>query len=510
MSSADADPPVEPAPAAHRPILDWLGLVLGTALPVRPVAYAASGFGLTMLKYAVETAVVWLYTKSFLTPWQFLDPRGSTWEQLLLPARGLPGAAWLPLALFLWTLPFLWIAVTMSVRRAADAGYSPWLGLLVLVPLLNLVIMLWLCFQPSDAATTWSPESREAIAAEQWPLHPDQPLTPWSPARLDMSRSERSKTAVLAIGFSQLIGGLMIFCSVYVVSSYGASLFLGTPLLMGAAAGYLYNRRHSQGYGSSLFVGLGSVFFAEVALLLFALEGAVCLVMAAPLLLPLGLMGGLIGKAIADATRRSGTELMAAILVLPLLAGVEALLVHPSERVVTSSVEIDAPPDVVWNNVVVFPELTEPPAWYFACGIACPQRARIVGRGVGATRFCEFTTGTFVEPITKWEPPRHLAFDVAQQPEPMFELTPYRNVHPPHLEYSLKSTRGEFRLIALPGGRTRLEGRTWYRLEMLPQWYWTVWSDGLIHRIHERVLTHIKRLAEHDADGGQLAAQPRH
>lgn len=50
----------------------------------------------------------------------------------------------------------------------------------------------------------------------------------------------------------------------------------------------------------------------------------------------------------------------------------------------------------------------------------------------------------------------------------MFELSPYRHVHPPHLDGSLRSNRGEFLLISLPEGRTRLEGRTWYEFEMFP------------------------------------------
>ena len=64
----------------------------------------------------------------------------------------------------------------------------------------------------------------------------------------------------------------------------------------------------------------------------------------------------------------------------------------------------------------------------------------------------------------------------------------------------MQSTHGEFRLIDLAGGRTRLEGRTWYRSEMFPQWYWPVWSDLLIHRIHERVLMHIQRLSQAPVD----------
>lgn len=160
------------------------------------------------------------------------------------------------------------------------------------------------------------------------------------------------------------------------------------------------------------------------------------------------------------------------------------------------TIEIDAPPEAVWEHVIDFPELPAPSEWYFRWGIACPQRAAIDGRGVGATRYCEFTTGTFVEPITAWQAPRRLAFDVTEQPAPMFELSPYRHVHPPHLDGYLRSNRGEFRLTALPDGRTRLEGRTWYEFDMFPQWYWTAWSDLLIHRIHERVLLHVKTLSE--------------
>lgn len=128
--------------------------------------------------------------------------------------------------------------------------------------------------------------------------------------------------------------------------------------------------------------------------------------------------------------------------------------------------------------------------------VATSIRARIVGEGVGAVRHCEFTTGAFVEPITAWEPPHRLAFDVASQPPPMHEWSPYRHVHPPHLDGYLRSRRGEFRMIDLGDGRTRLEGSTWYTLDLAPAGYWALWSDGLIHGIHDRVLTHVKALSE--------------
>jgi len=42
----------------------------------------------------------------------------------------------------------------------------------------------------------------------------------------------------------------------------------------------------------------------------------------------------------------------------------------------------------------------------------------------------------FVEPITRWEPPARLSFDVRSQPLPMQEWSFYRRVHPPHLDAS--------------------------------------------------------------------------
>ncbi len=444
-----------------------LRLWFGISEQVGPKAYALTGFTLALLKYGVEALVVWASTGAFFTPWNFLNPVVSLRTKILQPAPD-----WIAWALLAWTLPFLWIAISMSVRRAADAGRSPWLGLVILVPLVNLIFMLTMCLVPSQQGDTWRP---------------------YGAPQADNAGAMR---AVIGIGISLIVGGVMVVTSVYLFSTYGSSLFLGTPLLMGATAAHYYNRPFSHSYSASMGIGIAAVFYGGLMLLLFALEGVICLLMAAPLLLPLGAVGGLMGKAIADSSRRPHRGLMAAVAMLPILAGAESLFSPTTEYEVMSAVDIHAPPEKVWDNVVSFPDLPEPTALLFRLGVACPERARIVGSGEGATRYCEFTTGTFVEPITAWEAPTRLAFDVTDQPAPMFELSPYRHVHPPHLHGYLRSNRGEFRLIRLPNGDTRLEGRTWYEFEMFPQWYWTLWSDQIIHQIHERVLLHIKRISE--------------
>ena len=448
-----------------------LSLWFGVRAPVTRMEYVASGLGLAIFKYAVEAGVILALTGNWLTPLDFLNP-SLTGRQAALAG----GPAWLGWALFAWNLPFVWVALSMSVRRAAGAGFSPWFGLAVLVPVVGLAVMLGLCLDRRDDPGRWQPPAGHEAPPE----------------------SVESRAALRAVGAALAVGIVMLVLCVYLLQSYGAALFLATPLVMGAVAGYLFNRPAARSLAATVGLATFVMLAAALVLLVFALEGLICIAMAAPIAAPLGILGAILGRAVARTSSLQAAPILPLVLALPLVAGAERLTgTSTPEYCVLTAVEINSPPAAVWPNVVSFPELPEPTDWFFRCGIACPLRARIEGSGVGAIRHCEFTTGDFVEPITVWDAPRRLAFDVVSQPDPMTELSFWRHVHPPHLaEQSLMSRRGEFRLVDLGGGRTRLEGRTWYTFAMHPQAYWTLWSDLAIHKIHRRVLEHVKRLSE--------------
>ena len=460
----------------------WTRVLFGLREPVDRATYAASGIGLAAFKYAVEAAVVAVSTGHLLTPLEFVSPSIVGRQAFLERAP-----EWLGLFLALWTIPFVWIALSMSLRRAHGAGLSPWLGAMVLLPPVNVVIMAILAIVPDKPPTT------SAIASAP-PLPPSVPPTG--------SHAARAVLAGLGVGVLSIAVGL------YGFAVYGAVLFFVTPLVMGMVTGFVFNRPVVRTTADTLRVGAIVMLLSGGTLLALALEGLICLIMAAPVVMPTALAGAIVGKWVAECTAAGTRQLAGLVLAIPFLAGAEAVTRQVPERVVLTSVEVDAPPAVVWRRIVEFPDLPQPEDWFFRCGIACPMRARIEGSGVGAVRHCEFSTGDFVEPITVWDEPGRLAFDVVDQPDPMVELTPWRHVHPPHLEdRSLESRRGEFRLVDLGDGRTRLEGRTWYTFDMHPQGYWTLWSDFSIHRIHRRVLDHIRDLAEADASGGSPPAE---
>jgi hypothetical protein len=314
------------------------------------------------------------------------------------------------------------------------------------------------------------------------------------------------------------LGVFAIFFYGAVATVFGLALFMLVPVAMGALVTYLNEFRNPNPRMSSPKVLLLCGWVCVILALIFALEGAICIVMAAPLVAAGMALGMIIIRALKPknpaqsgqpTSRSQAAVALALALSVPVAMGVDTVKIQrdgplpplPASalRSVTTTVEIAATPEVVWDKVIAFSPI-KPPTWsmddiLFKAGIAYPTNAKIVGEGVGAVRHCNFSTGPFVEPITRWEKPNLLAFNVTAQPEPLKELSPY-DIHPAHQKGSWVSPRGQFKLTSLPNGHTRVEGTTWYTNRIQPDIYWSLWSDYIVHRIHERVLEHIKAEAE--------------
>lgn len=308
-------------------------------------------------------------------------------------------------------------------------------------------------------------------------------------------------SATLAIAVTSGVGAACVWLSTRVLEEYGFFLFIALPLLMGFLGSVIHGCRVRRTLRQCSGVVAIATAITTILLLVFLIEGLACILMAAPLVLVVGMFPGAFLGYLVQARRHDrrihAATMLLALAAMPALMGAQAAM-RPAAplRCVKTALTIDAPPETVWRNVVEFSDIPDTPAWYFRHSIAYPVRARIEGRGVGAIRYCEFTTGPFVEPITTWDEPRLLAFDVRSNPPCLTELNPFGPVDSAHRHGYLASERGQLALEPLPGGRTRLEGTTWYRHAIGPDWYWGLWSDALIHRIHLRVLNRIKTLSE--------------
>ncbi len=286
---------------------------------------------------------------------------------------------------------------------------------------------------------------------------------------------------------------------------YGWSLFLLTPMVVGIAAAWL-----PRGPCPSLRACLGASVTVNIVLsflfLLLGVEGLICIVMAAPLVALMGMVGGLLGGLLRRRWERPRVSVYLLLIVVPFLLAWERPQAEINAPIaVTTEVIVRASPEAVWRETIDFAPIIDPPSGILRLGIAYPTHAILRREGNQIIRECHFTTGPFIEPITAWEPPHRLAFDVASQPPSMRELSPWP-IHPPHLDGMIRSQRGEFQIEAVGDGLTRLRGTTWYTIEAAPAAYWRLWTDAIIHRIHRRVLDHIARQAERLGQGAPGSA----
>lgn len=441
-------------------------------------AYALIGILGFALKHNLDRVVA---TYGFHRPWNLFNYWIPVRDVVRITQVGGSEARFLATMLAM-ALPFIWIGVTLTIKRLRSAGFSPQLALLFFVPFFNLVFFLILCLVPAA-----HPAGSKRDPSQPSPLARVLPQGALGSAALSLL-----VTVPIGVGLAVL--------GAQVLANYGWGLFVALPFAMGFLATLLYGMRQPRSMKASIGVACLSVALVGAGLLAIAIEGVVCLIMAAPIALPLAAFGGMCAHWVQQRRWVRGDNPAFLALVLLAVPGTQ-FVEHLTPRqapvfVVRSAIVIHASPEEVWRQVVAFSEIPPPTEWMFRAGIAYPIRAEIAGRGPGAERHCVFSTGAFVEPIEVWDEPHRLKFSVTSNPAPMEEWTPYSHIDPPHLHGFLESEGGQFLLTPLADGSTRLEGTTWYHHGLWPSQYWRLWSDAIIHRIHMRVLTHIRDEAE--------------
>ena len=272
---------------------------------------------------------------------------------------------------------------------------------------------------------------------------------------------------------------------------YGWTLFVLLPVI----AGWLgsWSGRPKTVTGAVQIGVLTGVAGCGLFLLLNA-EGIICVLLALPVVVPLAIVGSLLGYFVSAFThRREGTAMC---LLLPVSLFVDGNATPPVYSV-TTSIVVNVPPERVWKHLVAFPDITDHPDWLLSTGLAYPIRTRLQGPGLGAARNCDLSTGTVQERVSVWDEPRLLRFEVIATPPAMREMGLYGPIYPKHLNGYYISKAGQFELTSLPGGRTLVMGTSWYQHGLWPAEYWRWWTDRIVHHIHRRVLEHIRMLSEH-------------
>src|SRR5437764_4692127 len=208
-------------------------------------AYLKHGFALAAVKYAGDAALVFAATGQLWTPFNYSDSLST-----LLTTRLAAAPSWLMPALAVWMLPFLWAGVTLTVRRAVDAGWPAWCAVAFFIPYLNYLLIAALCLKGTSGEG-----SQTAVAA---------PVV-----------SSFGRSAALATAVGAAIGLAMVAAAVPFAQTYGLALLFLTPFMIGTITGFVLNRRYDADGFETIWVTLGTFAAAGLATFAMSLEGAI-------------------------------------------------------------------------------------------------------------------------------------------------------------------------------------------------------------------------------------------
>jgi hypothetical protein len=274
-----------------------------------------------------------------------------------------------------------------------------------------------------------------------------------------------------------------------------------TPLVTGfaSASTYLQLERPELVRNSRCYT-IPAMTLLIQALILLAIkwEGIICVVMIAPIVLIMSLIGAAIALGLAK-RRRIRPRATLPVLVLPLLFVVfEAQIPSPFEvRTVNTEILIHAPVQTVWANIASVPRIAPaelPGSWVQKIGFPLPIEATLSHPGVGGIRQATFTGNlTFTETVNQWELNKDLRFSIRANTE---------SIPPTTLDEHLviggqffDVLDGEYSLEPRPDG-VMLHLTSRERLSTHVNPYAGIWTDAVMRAIQKQILVVIRNRCE--------------
>jgi hypothetical protein len=234
----------------------------------------------------------------------------------------------------------------------------------------------------------------------------------------------------IIIGCGLLYGGLSrgIFgangLAKWIGGAASASFLFLVPFAMGALIAFLGmtlgqpKRVGYWGAGAPMLSLLIGVFVSLVT----GFEAMFCVIVAAPILIAMTLLGGLITALIVRRTGGGRLQMTAVVLLPYAVAPLEQMIALPEDILtVHNQIEIHASPAEVWLQIASVPEISRDElrwSWVHALGFPRPLAAVLDGEGVGAARIATFERNvSFYERITDWQPGKTIAFGIEADPQ---------------------------------------------------------------------------------------------
>jgi hypothetical protein len=346
------------------------------------------------------------------------------------------------------------------------------------------------------------------------PSYPDQqpqPLEPKTATKFKFSIwCLKAATVVAIIGLGALYGvtAYKYFFELLSDTDQGSSglmlvsFLIGIPTAIGLLVGFLAIRRRITGLAGASLLSTFSIALFIFAAGAYLREGAICIVMAAPLFLVFAIFGAIVGVLISKTSGENSPKLFSIALVLPFfIAPGEEKMTSPSTYQLTQEdIYIAAKPENIWQHINS-PTNIQPAelesGFAYKIGVPYPIEARTIEGRVGGSRILRWQRGVeFEELITAWQPNSYIAWDYKFSSEsfPAGSLDDHIVIGGRYFDLEATSYR-----LTPEGQGTRLAIEVRTRVTTNFNWYASLWAKYLIADTAKAILNFYKVRSELDA-----------
>jgi hypothetical protein len=308
---------------------------------------------------------------------------------------------------------------------------------------------------------------------------------------------ERVSTFGYLLFFCILSIAVTLIVTVNFTKSYGFSLYIGLPSMIGFAVGFFVPSGRVNKVARALLLTLLVTAILSLLAILSGLEGGICIMMIVAPLFGLIFAGIIIGAAVRKFNLvKNNYIIISFFLINPVCLYVDSQQ-STTENTVVSSVVIEAPAEKAWQTLTHRVDFKEQPDLLFRWGVNYPKNMQLITRHDSTFLHCDLRNGVTDLWVSDMSANRKLKFHIVENVIPVKELTIYDSLDTPHThpEY-FRLSFGQFLIQPLDTGHCRLIASSNFAFRLSPSIYWKWWSDYLVGRMHSRVINIVKEESE--------------
>ncbi len=275
-------------------------------------------------------------------------------------------------------------------------------------------------------------------------------------------------------------------------------LFL-VPLAIGALTVVVAPEEFRKSETYCLFMPWLSIFIVTIGSIAFAIEAAICILMAVPIFLILSSIGGFLFRRRENGLLESNQNTFLGIIILApyLFTPIEMQFpLKETTKVVENQIVINAPAEIVWVNIIEIPMINnneQGSSIFHAFGVPKLVEATPLNfAGEGGSRDSVFNNGlTFTETISSWDKNNRIAFAISPSNHSSASA-PYSMIGKEYfsvteMDYWIEPTSQNAVILHLTSK---------HKLHTRFNFYASFWTQWMLKDLQDYVLTMIKNRVE--------------